>query len=58
MRVQTLKEQITQQEEIMEKAKLAKEKALQECTRIDNEMADFHNNKDTKLDEMNVSKRQ
>jgi hypothetical protein len=42
----------------MEKAKLAKEKALQECTRIDNEMADFHNNKDTKLDEMNVSKRQ
>lgn len=50
-----MKEQITQQEEVMKNAKLAKEKALEECTRIETEMAEFHNNKDSKLDEMNVS---
>lgn len=55
MRVQTLKEQIVQQEEIMKEAGVAKEKALEECKRIEREMADFNNNKDSKLDEMNVT---
>lgn len=55
MRVETLKEQINQQKEIMDKARLSKEKALQESERIENEMNDFNNNKDTKLDEMTVT---
>ncbi|KAI9478463.1 MAG: hypothetical protein EXX96DRAFT_248991 [Benjaminiella poitrasii] len=54
MRVETIKTQIVQQEEIMQKAREAKEKALQDCKRIETEMADFNNNKDTKLDEMTV----
>lgn len=54
MRVQTLKEQIVQQEEIMNQSRIAREKALADCERIETEMADFNNNKDTKLDEMTV----
>lgn len=54
MRVQTLKEQIAQQEEIREQAKIAKQKAMEDCQRIESEMNDFNNNKDTKLDEMTV----
>lgn len=54
-RVEALKEQIVQQEEIMHQAQQEKEKAIEECTRIETEMADFNDNKDTKLDEMNVS---
>lgn len=53
-RVQTLKDLIIEQEEAKKQASLAKEKALQECKHIEDEMADFHNNKDTKLDEMTV----
>ncbi|KAG1124874.1 hypothetical protein G6F42_009222 [Rhizopus arrhizus] len=53
-RVETLKEQIAQQQDIMRKAQQDKQLAIDECTRIENEMADFNNNKDTKLDEMNV----
>ncbi|GAA5805506.1 hypothetical protein EDC94DRAFT_603518 [Helicostylum pulchrum] len=53
-RVQTLKDLIIEQEEAKKQASLAKEKALQECKHIEDEMADFHNNKDTKLDEMTL----
>lgn len=54
LRVQTLKEQIAQQEKIRDQARLDKQKALDECKRIENEMNDFNNNKDTKLDEMTL----
>jgi structural maintenance of chromosome 2 len=55
MRVQNIKEQIAQQEEIMNQSRIAKEKALVDCKRIESEMADFNNNKDTKLDQMTVN---
>ncbi|KAI7888400.1 SMCs flexible hinge [Mucor mucedo] len=51
-RVETLKEQIKQQQEVMDKAREDKEKALRESKRIESEMNEFNNNKDTKLDEM------
>lgn len=54
-RVQTLKDQIIQQEEAKKQANLSKEKAFEECKRIEIEMTDFHNNKDGKLDEMMVN---
>lgn len=53
-RVEALKEQITQQQDAMRRAQQDKERAIEECTRIEAEMADFNDNKDTKLDEMNV----
>lgn len=53
-RVQTLKDLIIEQEESKKQASLSKEKALRECKHIEEEMADFHDNKDTKLDEMTV----
>ncbi|KAI8973317.1 hypothetical protein BDF20DRAFT_824084 [Mycotypha africana] len=52
-RVEALKKQINQQEEIKQQSKLEKEQALRDCERIEREMTDFNNNKDTKLDEMN-----
>lgn len=54
-RVETLKEQIGQQQVSMDNARVDKEKALQESKRIESEMNDFNNNKDTKLDEMTVT---
>lgn len=54
MRVQTLKEQIKQQEEIRDQARITKQKAMEDCQRIEAEMNDFNDNKDTKLDEMTV----
>ncbi|KAG0872348.1 hypothetical protein G6F16_005241 [Rhizopus arrhizus] len=51
-RLESIKEQILQQESAMEQARKDKEKAFSECRRIESEMADFNNNKDTKLDEM------
>ncbi|KAI7903060.1 uncharacterized protein BX663DRAFT_434418 [Cokeromyces recurvatus] len=52
MRVEAIKSQIAQQEEIMQQSIIAKEKALEDCKRIENEMAEFNNNKDTKIDQM------
>lgn len=51
-RLESIKEHILQQESAMEQARKDKEKAFSECRRIESEMADFNNNKDTKLDEM------
>ncbi|KAG2232864.1 hypothetical protein INT48_006316 [Thamnidium elegans] len=42
------------QEEVKKQASLSKEKAFRECKRIEEEMTDFHDNKDTKLDEMTL----
>ncbi|KAI8643677.1 P-loop containing nucleoside triphosphate hydrolase protein [Parasitella parasitica] len=53
-RVESLRAQIVQQEEIVHQAEQDKQTALQECDRIESEMADFNNNKDSKLDEMNA----
>ncbi|RCI07057.1 Structural maintenance of chromosomes protein 2 [Rhizopus stolonifer] len=53
-RVQALKEQIEKQTQMMEQAKRDKSKALEACSRIEQEMADFNSNKDTKLDEMTM----
>lgn len=51
-RLQTIKEQLVEQEAEMEQAKIDKKRAFEECKRIESEMADFKDNKDTKLDEM------
>lgn len=51
-RIESIKEQIAQQEAAREQAKLAKEQAIATCKKIEAEMADFNNNKDTKLNEL------
>ncbi|KAI9262024.1 hypothetical protein BY458DRAFT_515616 [Sporodiniella umbellata] len=51
-RLEAIKEQLLEQEAAIEQAKCNKEMAIEECKRIETEMADFNNNKDTKLDEM------
>lgn len=53
-RVKTLKDLIIEQEESKKQASLSKEKALRECKHIEEEMVDFRDNKDTKLNEMTV----
>ncbi|KAI8378675.1 RecF/RecN/SMC [Choanephora cucurbitarum] len=53
-RVQSLKEYIAQQEAVAEQAKTNKANAIEKCRRIEDEMAEFNSNKDTKLDEMNL----
>ena len=52
--MQSLKEYIAQQEAVAEQAKTNKANAIEKCRRIEDEMAEFNSNKDTKLDEMNL----
>ncbi|KAI8985162.1 hypothetical protein BDB01DRAFT_101356 [Pilobolus umbonatus] len=51
-RVQSLKDTIKEQENTLHEARKGKEKSFSDCRRIENEMNEFNNNKDTKLEEM------
>lgn len=53
-RVEAIKQQIAEQEQVVIQAQNDRQKALADSERIEREMQEFNNNKDTKLEEMTV----
>ncbi|KAG0191422.1 Structural maintenance of chromosomes protein 2 [Apophysomyces sp. BC1034] len=51
-RVDTIKQQIVHHEETIVEAQKSRQKAILDCKRLEKEMQEFSNNKDSKLDEM------